>query len=119
MSTNETLTQPTVIDLQSDSQRRWNFRIDQKLAPGQHILTVTDENNSSDAAILYVTAESKPQQIINTVTNIIPPIFFWGLLILFGIIVFLTVYTMPPTAWRTRPMRTNKPKKPRRAITIP
>ncbi|MBU1613373.1 hypothetical protein KKC87_03000 [Patescibacteria group bacterium] len=94
MTTLDPRMQPMEIDFQSDSQGRWNFQIDQKLAPGQHIITVVDENNNSDTAVLYVTEEAKQPQVINTVTNIIPPAFFWALLLLFIIIVFLTVYTM-------------------------
>lgn len=88
MPTNEQ-NQPTTLDLQSDNSGQFIFTIDKNLTPGQHIITVEDEFGNSDDAVIYITEEPQPTPIIHKVTNIIPNNFFWGLLILFLIILVL------------------------------
>lgn len=89
MATNDAATQPINVDLSSDEQGNFSFEIDKSLSPGQHVITVQDENGNYDDAVLYVTEEKPAPPIINTVTNIIPNNFFWAILVLFLLILAL------------------------------
>lgn len=90
--------------LQSDAAGNWNMVVDQKVAPGPHIVTVQDDQGNETQVMMYIldngqvtaqlpgmTATSAEPTVIDRLTNVTPPFLFYALGIMAIMIIVLII----------------------------
>ena len=90
--------------LQSDAAGNWNMVVDQKIAPGPHIVTVQDDQGNETQVMMYIldngqaatplpglTATSTEPAVIDRLINVTPPFLFYALGIMAIMIIILII----------------------------
>ncbi len=92
---------PKTYNLESNNTGDWNIVIDNNLPAGAHIVSVEDEYGNMDQAIMYVVKDTPKTESIKTepvfiqkMNDAVPGYLIWPLLLLTGVILFLSTFLL-------------------------